>query len=117
MQDQQVRQSVGHPVVRVVCILLVVPPTEQRPILGMGGLREVAGAGLDLHADEQATVEPSGVTGLGEQVGPQVMLDVRDHRSPADTLESGSDLAGPDPTGLLLRRCPHHRSLVPWSPG
>jgi hypothetical protein len=41
-------------------------------------LLEVAGAGLDLHADDQAKVEPAGVAGLNEQVGPQVMLRVGD---------------------------------------
>jgi hypothetical protein len=59
-------QPVGHPVFEVVDLGLVVPPAQQRPVLGAGWLREAVGAGLDLHADEEAAVEPSGVAGLHE---------------------------------------------------
>jgi hypothetical protein len=102
--------SVGHPVVEMIGVGLVVPPAAQRPILGADGFSEVAGAGLDLHTNEQATVEPSGVAGLHKQVGPEVMLRVQDHRSPADPLEGGRHLADTDPACLLLPRGPHHDS-------
>src|SRR5687768_2994586 len=76
----------------------------------MDGLVEVAGASSDLHADGKSTVEPAGVAGLDEQVGPEVMLCVGD-RSPVDPLEVGRDVVDTSPACLLLRRSPHH---APW---
>jgi hypothetical protein len=80
----------------------LIAQSPERPVLGTGGLREVVGAGLDLHADEEAAVEPSGVAGLHEQVGAEIMLRVVDHRPPADSLERSGDLAGAGRADLLL---------------
>src|SRR6266568_363222 len=106
-RDEAARVSPSH---RSGQASLAVPPAKQRPVLSMGRLLEVAGAALDLHADDQPAIEQPGVAGLNQEVSPEVMLRVGD-RPPTNPLEVGGDLIDTNPTRLLLSRGPHHGSL------